>query len=68
MQSTIFSDPIAETSEPLLERVKLSLDKLPRRNACIGNPEELVDLKVWDEADWGEPKLLAECEVDRHKR
>jgi len=68
MQTAIFSDPTAENSKPLAKRLKLDLGKLPRRNAFIGNPEELVDFKVWDEAEWGEPKLLAECEVERHKR
>jgi hypothetical protein len=62
MQTPHSFGPDAATGDSSAARWKLDLSKLPRRNAIIGNPEELVDLTVWDEAEWGEPNLLAECD------
>jgi hypothetical protein len=65
------ADQVLETGEPVVierngrhlllvvEKSQLKLENLPRRNAIVGNPEDLVDLKVWDEAEWGEPAILA---------
>ena len=73
------ADQVLETVEPVMierngrhlllvpERPKLDLSKLPRRNAIIGDPEDLVDIKVWDEAEWGEPALLGECDRESGK-
>lgn len=65
------ADQVLETGEPVVierngrnlllvvEKPRLKLENLPRRNAIVGNPEDLVDLKVWDEGEWGEPAILA---------
>lgn len=34
------------------------LDRLPRRDAIVGDPEDLVHLNTWDEAAWQEANLL----------
>jgi hypothetical protein len=34
------------------EPVASRLDRLPRRQVIVGDPEELVDLPTWDEAQW----------------
>jgi len=64
------ADQVLETGEPVVierngrhlllvaERPKLDLSKLPRRHLFNGNPEELVNAKTWDEAEWGEPNNL----------
>lgn len=61
------ADQVLETGEPVLierngrhlllvpEKPKLDLSKLPRRNAIIGDPEELVELNV---CDWNEVENL----------
>ena len=65
------ADHVLETGEPVVierhgqrlvlapERPASRLDKLPRRNAIVGDPETLVELKVWDERKWREPDNLA---------
>ena len=61
------ADRVLETGEPVMierngrhlllmpERPKLDLSRLPRRNAIIGNPEDLVDLNV---CEWSELENL----------
>jgi prevent-host-death family protein len=39
-----------------VEQPASKLAKLKRRNGIIGNPDELVDLKVWE---WEEPRNLS---------
>lgn len=34
------------------------LDRLPRRNAIVGNPDDLVDIQTWNEAEWQESQAL----------
>lgn len=34
------------------EPVASRLDCLPRRKVIVGDPEDLVDLPTWDEAQW----------------
>lgn len=64
------ADRVLETGEPVVierngrhlllapERPKLDLSKLPRRSLFKGEPEELINAKTWDEAEWGEPNNL----------
>jgi hypothetical protein len=64
------ADQVLETGEPVVierngrhlllapERPKLDLRNLPRRHLFNGDPEELVNFKTWDEAEWGEPNNL----------
>lgn len=64
------ADQVLETGEPVVierngrhlllvaERPRLDLSKLPRRKLFNGDPEELVNAKTWDEAEWGEPNTL----------
>lgn len=40
------------------EAVPSRLDRLPRRAAIVGDPEELVDLSPWDEAAWRKHQSL----------
>ena len=65
------ADRILETDEAVVierhgrrlvltpESVGGRLDRLPRRNAIIGDPEDLVHLNTWDEAAWQESNPLA---------
>lgn len=65
------ADQVLETGEPVVierngrhlllvvEKPRLKLENLPRRNAIVGDPEDLVDLQAWDAAEWGEPAILA---------
>ena len=64
------ADQVLETGEPLMierngrhlllvaERPKLDIAKLPRRSLFKGDPDELVNIKTWDEAEWSEPNNL----------
>ncbi|MDP2835312.1 MAG: type II toxin-antitoxin system Phd/YefM family antitoxin [Pseudomonadota bacterium] len=64
------ADQVLETGEPVVierngrhlllvpERPKIDWDKLPRRNAIVGDPEELVELSGWNEAEWHELENL----------
>ncbi len=61
------ADQVLETGEPVVierngrhllltpEKPKLEWNKLPRRNAIIGNPEELAELNV---CEWREMENL----------
>lgn len=61
------ADQVLETGEPVVierngrhllltpEKPKLEWNKLPRRNAIIGNPEELAELNV---CEWHEMENL----------
>lgn len=65
------ADQVLETGEPVLierngrhlvlmpEKPRLKLDNLPRRNAIVGDPDDLAEIQVWDASEWGEPALLA---------
>lgn len=60
------ADQVLETGEPVVierngrhlllapVRPRLDLSKLPRRHLFNGAPEELVNAKTWDEAEWRE--------------
>lgn len=64
------ADHVLDTGEPVIierhgqrlvlapEKPASKLDKLPRRKLFDGDPEELVELKVWDEREWREPDNL----------
>lgn len=64
------ADRVLETGEAVLierngRRLVLApesnrgrLDRLPRRHAIVGDPEELVHIETWDEAAWQETSPL----------
>lgn len=73
------ADQVLATGEPVvIERngrrlvlaaaqPKIDWEHLPRRQAIVGDPEDLVEWSGWDESQWGEPALLAEADAERAK-
>lgn len=58
------ADHVLATGEPVvierdgrrlvlsLEASRSLLDALPRRDAIVGDPEDLVEISTWDESQW----------------
>ncbi|MGL1832658.1 hypothetical protein ACKVEX_03525 [Rhodocyclaceae bacterium SMB388] len=64
------ADRVLATGEPVLierdgqrlvlapEPMPARLDRLPKRTAIAGDPEELVDVSPWDEREWRKNQSL----------
>jgi prevent-host-death family protein len=73
-------DQVAETGVPVEvvrkgkvlqivpEKKKNFLDRLVKHDYIVGDPSDLVNVKVWDLREWREPAILDQAERERAAR